>query len=382
MKIDREKLSKAETLQVLYYYKDKINKEIYQPGWSPWAIMGAFVGLVWLLINTVNEPNIDWDLSLKLAFVTTIDISMLLYYKFSQHNTDVYLFSFDKTQSMANIQADIYLFIIASLGLVAVIQFFDVHFLQKVLFIYCIGIMMVLQLYKLAIVIKSKYPLKDIIGARLKKHGTIINVSFIFCVVCFNIILIGSFFPYSMNINTLKLGLVLTGLHFTFYIFLSFKKFKPSVNLIDDLIDDLTFGEIDSKRVLDNLKLIVYGATFKTFVANDLKLFINSSIKYHSSIEVFNSSFDDWMDAKSNNSITEREFHEASEKLLGNFRNTSTLAKEALSFGGILITYLEDLPKYVITEEEFMTLLKLLRKESDEMRSKNDLIVKKIDLIR
>lgn len=52
---------KRNLIELIDFEINQANKEQKRPGWSPWALLGAFVTLCYLLISNINLDKADWS---------------------------------------------------------------------------------------------------------------------------------------------------------------------------------------------------------------------------------------------------------------------------------------------------------------------------------
>ncbi|UXX78201.1 hypothetical protein N7E81_12615 [Reichenbachiella carrageenanivorans] len=285
-------MTKIETLQSLYFYRNNLNQKLNEPGWTIWALKGALVTLVWIFVSLFRSDTLDYNTAIKIGFIVYF---VYPYIKFVFDNS---------TENGSKIQETTYFFLkseITSLRFsffyelgVFGLLYYSVNYLGylegffkttfNVLF-YIIAFAMI------AYVIMAYTPI-HLMKKNESKQNKYVKLAGLILKGVPIVILIGLLqsipaFEY-VSLTTLKVGLLFFGIYYIVKILLGLKKNRPIIQAIDDVIEDLTFDKIQPDEANNKLKLIVHGITFRELISPQLMSLLELHRKFDSTCDKIN----------------------------------------------------------------------------------------------
>ncbi len=260
-----------EVLDILTTYRDRLKNQYEKPGWNKWALFGAFASLIWLLINTRSENNLETVDSFKLLIVLILTETLL-----HQLQNAINLSSKGKTKyiEFKKELPNRYLFLAFRLIIFVLILIYShlyINFPFKSCDTIYFGYLYFITITTLLLPLISKiaFPLPQGKIA-LKKANWLKNLflSIIFfltaCSIYYLLCIINNW-----KINSMwKSSFIFFGFYFVLSKLIETIQKNPLIDKIDYLIDDVVFNKMPPEIAIDNLKLIVVGLEFKDAISS------------------------------------------------------------------------------------------------------------------
>jgi hypothetical protein len=280
-KENMKNVNESEFLSFLYAEKERLHTNFSKPGWSNWAIGGAFIALLVYIFNILTTSInlnlcINWEVVLML-FISFLSITVIgiMVYPLLFPKVEIYYRNrittfWDEYPVFELIISGLSFLMIAILLIIS-----NNHSWMSYLFWYlsverlCTVFMLFLKRNKF-IYAGTKYKLLP--SNKIDLFVKIISIGlFIF-------IAISSTKDYLLELNLyqheVQIAAVFIGFWILIYIFLKTNSTpNKMLNGIDNIIDKYAYGNISQQDAKDELMCLRYGGNVNQIVKNDLSIF-------------------------------------------------------------------------------------------------------------
>lgn len=274
-------LNESEFLSFLYAEKDRLHTNYSKPGWSNWAIGGAFVALIIYIFNILVTPNISIDCeAVLMVFISLLSVTIIGIMIYPSLFPKIETYYYNRITTLWD-ESPILELTISGLSFLIITIFLIVN-INYSWILYVFGYLSLERLITLFVLYckrnklvasGTKYTVlpTNLIGKLLKTSfvGLFISIA-----VYSSWDYIREFYMYK---NEIQISATLLG--FWLLIFIFFKtNSTPNkmLNGIDNIIDKFAYSTMCQQDVIEELMFMRYGGRVKQVVENDLSAFFNS----------------------------------------------------------------------------------------------------------
>ena len=289
-------MTETEFLSFLYAEKERLHTNFSKPGWSNWAIGGAFIALIVYIFNILITPNllVNWEVVLMLFIgFFSITIILIMIYPILFPKIEIYYPSRITTLWE---ESPIFELIISGLSFLII----------TILLIICCNYSWILYVFgylsieRLITVCRlfckrnklvssgTKYNASKLLFSNTKYHFVFTKlITMILNIISFGLFV--SIFVYSscgylqdFNLyqNELQIVAFFLGIWVLTYIFFKTNSTpNKMLNGIDNIIDRYAYSDISQQDAMDELMYLRYGSNVNQIIKNDKTVFFTALTK-------------------------------------------------------------------------------------------------------
>ena len=290
-------LSKSEFLSFLYAEKERLHTNFSKPGWSNWAIAGAFVALLLYGFNLLTTSItlslcVDWEAVLML-FISFLSVTIIGRMVYSLLFPKVEIYYSNRISTFKN-ESPTLEYIISGLSFltIAILLIISRNY-SWILFVFVF-----LSLDKLVAVYQLFYRRNELIpsGSRYDfipkvvlsntKYSSISTNWIYRSAILISVVLLtftaifssrNYIIEFGQYLHEVQIAAVFLGFWVLIYIFFQTNSTpKKMLNGIDNIIDRYAYGSISQQDAMEELMCLRYGSGVNQVVKNDKTFFFDA----------------------------------------------------------------------------------------------------------